>query len=46
MLNWKGFFERPVDEGEVLKSAGVLVIHIFLFVSVAIFIFRKKDILT
>lgn len=46
MLNWKGFFERPVDAAEVLKSAVVLVIHIFLFVSVAIFIFRKKDILT
>jgi ABC-2 type transport system permease protein len=46
MLNWKGFFERPVDATEVLKSAIVLVIHIFLFVSVAIFIFQKKDILT
>lgn len=46
MLNWKGFFERPVDGGEVLKSAIALVIHIFLFVSSAIFIFGKKDILT
>ncbi|MFN2438581.1 MAG: ABC transporter permease [Chitinophagaceae bacterium] len=46
MLNWKGFFERPVDSAEVLKSASVLVIHILLFVSLAIFIFRKKDILT
>jgi ABC-2 type transport system permease protein len=46
MLNWKGFFESPVEGKEVLKSAAVLVIHIFLFVSIAIFIFRKKDILT
>ncbi len=46
MLNWKGFFERPVDGAEVLKSAIALVLHIFLFVSLAIFIFRKKDILT
>jgi ABC-2 type transport system permease protein len=46
MLNWKGFFERPVDGGEVLKSAIALILHIFLFVSSAIFIFRKKDILT
>ncbi len=46
MLNWKGFFDRPVDASEVLKSAIVLLIHIFLFVSFAIFIFRKKDILT
>ena len=46
MLNWKGFFERPVDGTEVLKSAIALVLHILLFVSSAIFIFRKKDILT
>ena len=46
MLNWKGFFDRPVNNMEVLKSAAVLVIHAFLFVSLAILIFRKKDILT
>jgi ABC-2 type transport system permease protein len=46
MLNWKGFFERPVDVKEVTKSALVLVAHIVVFVSAAIFVFRKKDILT
>lgn len=46
MLNWKGFFEQPVDGREVAKSALVLLAHIVLFVSLAIFIFRKKDILT
>lgn len=46
MLNWKGFFEDPVDFGEVLKSAGILVVHIVLFLSVVIFTFRKKDILS
>ena len=46
MLNWKGFFEAPVDKGEVAKSAAVLLGHIVLFVSATIFIFRKKDILT
>jgi ABC-2 type transport system permease protein len=46
MLNWKGFFERPVDVNEVTKSALVLVAHIVVFVSAAIFVFRKKDILT
>src|SRR5919205_1727211 len=46
MLNWKGFFENPVDKAEVLKSMIVLLIHIVLFVSLAITIFRKKDILT
>jgi ABC-2 type transport system permease protein len=46
MLNWKGLFENPVDYREVLKSAAVLVLHILFFVSLAIFIFRKKDILS
>ena len=46
MLNWKGFFENPVDKSEVLKSAVVLLFHIVLFLSAAIFVFRKKDILS
>lgn len=46
MLNWKGFFDDPVDYGEVLKSLLVLCGHIFFFISLAIFIFRKKDILS
>ena len=46
MLNWKGFFDNPVDYPEVLKSAGILVLHIVLFVSLAIYFFRKKDILS
>jgi ABC-2 type transport system permease protein len=46
MLNWKGFFERPVDGAEVLKSAGILVFHIILFLSITIFAFRRKDILS
>jgi ABC-2 type transport system permease protein len=46
MLNWKGFFEAPVDSREVAKSALILAAHIVLFLSIAIFVFRKKDILT
>jgi ABC-2 type transport system permease protein len=46
MLNWKGFLDRPVDYGEVLKSTLVLVGHIVFFVSLAIYIFRRKDILS
>jgi ABC-2 type transport system permease protein len=46
MLNWKGFFERPVDYAEVLKSSLVLLGHIVFFVSLGIFIFRRKDILS
>lgn len=46
MLNWKGFFDRPVDYREVLKSIFFLFGHIVLFVSLAVYIFRKKDILS
>lgn len=46
MLNWKGFFDRPVDGKEVLKSALFLLAHIVFFVSLSIYIFRNKDILS
>lgn len=46
MLNWKGFFERHVDYREVLKSVAILSFHTVFFVSLAIYIFRKKDILS
>jgi len=46
MLNWKGFFEEPVNYREVLKSATILIGHIVFFVFTAIAIFKKKDILS
>lgn len=46
MLGWKGFFDDPVNYHSVLKSAGILALHVVLFVSAAIYIFRKKDILS
>lgn len=46
MLNWKGFFDDPVDYGEVAKSVLVLLLHITVFVSSAITVFKKKDILS
>jgi ABC-2 type transport system permease protein len=58
MLAWKGFFYLKVDkEGisipgtienvkAVLKSLGILLGYIFLFVSSAIVVFNKKDILS
>jgi ABC-2 type transport system permease protein len=46
MLNWKGFFDRPVDIREVLKSALFLMGHIAFFVSLSIYIFKRKDILS
>lgn len=58
MVAWKGFFYvRSNDDGTtikgsienmpaILKSLSILVIYIFLFTGSAIWIFRKKDILS
>ena len=46
MLGWKGFLDDPVNYPAVMKSGGILLIHIIVFVSAAILIFRKKDILS
>lgn len=58
MIGWKGFFDVKVDaDGNaivgsianlpaVLRSAGILLAHTFLFTAAAIIIFRKKDILS
>ncbi|RYF96583.1 MAG: hypothetical protein EOO00_02335 [Chitinophagaceae bacterium] len=46
MLGWKGFFDDPVNFPSVLKSAGILLLHIIGFVTAAIFIFKRKDVLS
>jgi ABC-2 type transport system permease protein len=46
MLAWKAFFNEPVNYSNVLQSAAILMAHIFIFVGLAIFIFRRKDILS
>jgi ABC-2 type transport system permease protein len=46
MLGWKGFFDDPVNYPSVMKSAAILFLHIVLFVSASIIIFKRKDILS
>lgn len=58
MLGWKGFFDISATTGNsalpgsiqnlpaIIRSATILVAHIFLFVGAAVFIFRRKDILS
>jgi ABC-2 type transport system permease protein len=58
MIAWKGFFEMKLNaEGEaipgtirnlpaVLRSAGVLLLHIVILVSASIFVFKRKDVLS
>lgn len=46
MLGWKGFFDNPVNYSSIFKSAGVLLLHIIAFAGGAMWIFRKKDVLS
>jgi ABC-2 type transport system permease protein len=58
MLGWKGFFDVQVNTSNeqivgsvenlsaVLRSAGILVAHIFIFLGASIYIFNRKDILS
>jgi len=58
MLAWKGFFYTKIDEGHngipgslenlpaILRSCGILMGYIVLFVGAAIMVFKKKDILS
>jgi ABC-2 type transport system permease protein len=46
MLGWKGFFDDPVYYPGVFRSAGILVLHIVIFVSAAVVVFKRKDVLS
>ena len=58
MIGWKGFFDVQVNQSNetiagsieylpaVLTSAGILLLHIVVFLGIAVFAFRKKDILS
>ena len=58
MIGWKGFFDVQVNQQReaivgsvenmpaVMTSAGVLLLHIAVFLGVATVVFRKKDILS
>lgn len=46
MLGWKGFFYDPVPYGSIFKSAMILLLHIAAFVGTAIYLFKRKDVLS
>jgi ABC-2 type transport system permease protein len=46
MLVWRDFFEDPIPSGNILRSAGILLIHIVGLFGIAIYQFNKKDILS
>lgn len=46
MMNWRDFFDDPVNLTEIMKSIFVLTGHIIVFFALTSFIFNKKDILS
>lgn len=44
--SWQLFFDDPIDISEVLKSIGILTLHVVLFFGATLIIFKRKDILT
>ncbi len=46
MLNWREFFNDPLDFSEITKAILILAGHIVVFFSATAYIFKKKDILS
>jgi ABC-2 type transport system permease protein len=46
LLDWMLMFKDPIDSMEILKSVSILFGHIIAFYFLALFIFKRKDILT
>ena len=46
MIIWRSMFEDPLPVNQIIVSVGVMLLHIALFLSVAIFYFKRKDILS
>lgn len=46
MIVWRSLFENPVPLQELWISTGVMMAHILVFLSVAVFYFKNKDILS
>jgi ABC-2 type transport system permease protein len=46
MVAWRNFFEDPIPTTKILKSVGILLAHIVGLLSIAIYKFNKKDVLS
>ena len=46
MICWRSLFVNPVPVRDILTSCGILLLHMAGFISLAIYLFRKKDIST
>jgi ABC-2 type transport system permease protein len=46
MAIWRSFFDDPLPVDKILTSVSVLVGHVILFLSIALYSFNRKDILS
>ena len=46
MISWRSLFEDPIPLNTILFSCGVLFLHIIIFLGIAIYYFKRKDITT
>lgn len=46
ILDWKLFFDDPIEMNEIIKAAAVLFGHILALFGITAYFFNKKDILT
>jgi ABC-2 type transport system permease protein len=46
IMSWRDFFDSPVEFSEILKSVLILVLHLVVFYSLTLYLFRKKDIVS
>jgi ABC-2 type transport system permease protein len=46
MLNWREFFNDPLNISDIAKAVLILTGHILIFFSASAYIFKKKDILS
>lgn len=46
MVAWRNFFDDPISTTKILKSCGILLIHIVGLLGIAVYKFNRKDILS
>ena len=46
MVTWRDFFQDPLPVRKILESTGILLVHIVVLLSVAVYKFNRKDILS
>jgi len=46
IVAWRNFFEDPIPTAKILRSSGILILHILGLLAIAVYKFNKKDILS